>query len=398
MRPDTEPAAGVDLVGVGKTYDGAERPALADASLSIPPGAFFSILGPSGCGKTTLLRILAGFEYPTTGRVLIGGTDVTAMRPRDRGIAMVFQDYALYPHMTVERNITFNLSNKGVPKETIRERLATTAQILHIGHLLKKKPKNLSGGERQRVALGRALIRKPKVFLMDEPLSNLDLKLREAMRIELGRLHQDLGITVVYVTHDQSEAMTLSTDLAILKDGHIQQTGKPAAVYAAPDTTFVARFIGSPSMNLFRMRKRDGRLSAPGWGDLPAPAAAGVLPEDAPVLVGVRAHHLFATGPGTGGLPATVGFTEHLGRSNIVVCAPAGGDAFLHEQDAIQIETDGDVEHPPGTALALAAEPRSVHLFDPTTGVRIRPAEEDGGVALAGGRAGVPVDASKGAW
>ncbi|MEQ8965043.1 MAG: ABC transporter ATP-binding protein [Azospirillaceae bacterium] len=357
-------AAGIVLDGISKTYPGARQPALDGVSLGIEPGAFFSILGPSGCGKTTLLRILAGFEYPTAGRVIIGGRDVTGLRPRDRGIAMVFQDYALYPHMTVERNITFNLRNKGVAKAEIAERLATTAGILRIERLLDKKPRHLSGGERQRVALGRALIRKPRVFLMDEPLSNLDLKLREAMRLELGRLHQELGITIVYVTHDQSEAMTLSSALAIMNGGRVQQTGEPAGVYADPANIFVARFIGSPSMNVFNMGRHGASLRAVGEpaAVLPLPPGAAIG-EGQEVLVGIRAHHLSLAAPGEAGIPVEVTFTEHLGRSNILVCRPVGDAGYLVDQDAIQVETDAETRFSAGDRLVLTARPEALRLF-----------------------------------
>lgn len=363
--------AGITLAGIAKTYPGSDTAALSDIELSIRPGAFFSILGPSGCGKTTLLRIIAGFEYPTHGRVYIGGEDVTGLRPRDRGIAMVFQDYALYPHMSVEQNITFNLKNKRVPRAEIAQRLQEVAGILHIEPLLKKKPRHLSGGERQRVALGRALIRKPRVFLMDEPLSNLDLKLREMMRIELGRLHQALGITVVYVTHDQSEAMTLSTDMAIMNKGRVQQTGQPAAVYADPVNTFVGRFIGSPSMTLLPMRLAGDRLvTADGSGaSLPAPPLANA-PASGEVLVGLRAHHLAIAADGQPGLPVTVSFTEHLGRHNIVVCSPVSGSALV-EGEAVQLETEADVAVRTGERLVLTADPAHLHLFDPRTGMRL---------------------------
>jgi ABC-type sugar transport system ATPase subunit len=367
-------AAGVELVGVGKRYADADRPALEPTTLAVAPGAFFSVLGPSGCGKTTMLRIIAGFEAPAEGRVLIGGEDVTGLRPRDRGIAMVFQDYALYPHMTVEENMTFNLRNRRVPRAEIAAALARTAGVLHIEHLLGKRPRQLSGGERQRVALGRALIRTPRVFLMDEPLSNLDLKLREAMRIELGRLHQEVGITVLYVTHDQSEAMTLSTELAILERGRVQQSGAPAEVYARPQTVFVARFIGSPSMNILRMVRRGDRFVAGGGASLPvaaAPDAAAVRDGEA-VLVGVRAHHLVpvSAAGGEAGLSATVTLVEHLGRSDIVVLG-CGFPEALHEQEALQMETEA-ARVRPGEALTLSAVAGSLHLFRPD-GRRIAP-------------------------
>ena len=357
-------AASVGLQGVSKTYPGTSRPAADAVNLSIEPGSFFSILGPSGCGKTTLLRIIAGFEYPDTGRVHIGETDVTGLSPRNRDIAMVFQDYALYPHMTAEQNITFNLKNQRVSRDEIGRRLAETATLLDIGEILKKKPAQLSGGERQRVALGRAMIRRPKVFLMDEPLSNLDLKLREAMRMELAKLHQELGTTMVYVTHDQTEAMTLSTELAVLRDGIIQQIGEPDAVYARPANLFVARFIGSPSMNIFRMTRHEGALRQIGGGSgrLPLPPQAQ-LQDGEECLVGVRAHDMTVQGASGAGLRVSVLRTEHLGRSNIVDCSPADGPDYLHEQQVIQIETDSAAVYDPGAEIALSAPADAIRLF-----------------------------------
>ena len=365
--------ASVRLDGVSKTYPGTPRPAVDGVDLAIEAGSFFSILGPSGCGKTTLLRIIAGFEFPDAGRVKIGDRDVTGLSPRNRDIAMVFQDYALYPHMTAEKNITFNLRNRRVPRAEIAERLRDTSGLLGIDDILKKRPAQLSGGERQRVALGRAMIRRPKVFLMDEPLSNLDLKLREAMRIELGRLHQELGITIVYVTHDQTEAMTLSTELAVLRDGIIQQVGKPDAVYAQPANIFIARFIGSPSMNLFRMVARGGTLR-------PVTSEHGrlSLPRDVPIddgeeyLVGIRPHDMVAHSAKNDGLPVDVIRTEHLGRSNFVDCGPVEGPQYLYEQSVIQIETDATAQYEPGARLILSAPPETIRLFD-GSGNRLRP-------------------------
>ena len=357
-------AASVSLLGVSKTYPGTSRPAADAVDLSIEPGSFFSILGPSGCGKTTLLRIIAGFEYPDAGRVHIAGSDVTALSPRNRDIAMVFQDYALYPHMTAEQNIAFNLKNQRVPRTEVAERLTETATLLGIGEILKKRPAQLSGGERQRVALGRAMIRRPKVFLMDEPLSNLDLKLREAMRMELARLHQELRTTMVYVTHDQTEAMTLSTELAVLRDGIIQQVGKPDSVYAWPANLFVARFIGSPSMNIFRMTKYEGALRQIGGGSgfLPLPRGAQVQ-DGEECLVGVRPHDMIVRGDKEDGLQAHVLRTEHLGRSNIVDCRPVDGPGYLHEQQVIQIETDAATVYEPGAVIALSAPSDAIRLF-----------------------------------
>jgi multiple sugar transport system ATP-binding protein len=354
----------VQLEGVSKTYPGNERAAVAGVDLDVEAGDFFSMLGPSGCGKTTTLRIIAGFEYPDEGRVYIGGRDVTALSPRDRDIAMVFQDYALYPHMTVGKNIGFNLSNRKVPRREVARRVEEIGDKLGIDHLLRKKPAQLSGGERQRVALGRALVRQPRVFLLDEPLSNLDLKLREAMRIELGRLHQELGITTIYVTHDQAEAMTLSTRLAVMESGRVQQVGAPDEIYARPANTFVARFIGSPSMNVFRMQRVASLLRAKGGGDgvLPLPPDVDVE-SGKDLLVGVRPHDLRVVDEGPG-IPVAVAFTEHLGRNNFVVCEPIGASTYLVGQDAIQVETPPNVTYEPGTRLLLSAPPESIRVFE----------------------------------
>ena len=358
-------AGSVRLEGITKRYPGSDSAAVDAVELKVEPGSFFSLLGPSGCGKTSTLRIIAGFEYPTEGRVYIGGKDVTSLSPRHRDIAMVFQDYALYPHMTVGQNISFNLRNRGVKRREAAQRARETADALGIVHLLGKKPALLSGGERQRVALGRALIRRPTVFLMDEPLSNLDLKLRETMRIELGRLHKEFGITTIYVTHDQAEALTLSTNLAVMRGGSVQQVGIPDEVYARPANTFVGRFIGSPSMNLFLMERRDGFLQGVEHPDavLPFPAGADVEPRSV-VLVGVRPHDMRVAAEGMRGIPVIVDFTEHLGRNNHVICEFSGTNAFLHEQETIQVETAAGTAYEPRTELLLTADPSAIRLFD----------------------------------
>ena len=359
-------AAPVRLEGMSKTYPGQPSAAVDGVSLEVDPASFFSILGPSGCGKTTLLRIIAGFEYPDEGRVFIGDEDVTELSPRDRDIAMVFQDYALYPHMTVAQNIGFNLRNSKVPKREIETRVAETAETLHITELLKKKPGHLSGGEQQRVALGRALIRQPKVFLLDEPLSNLDLKLREAMRIELASLHREFGITTIYVTHDQAEAMTLSTRLAVMSAGRLQQSGAPDAVYARPNNTFVARFIGSPSMSLFRVQREGDRLRGIEHPDASLPLPSSIeLAEGDTVLAGVRPQDLTLTdGVVSPGIPVEVSLTEHLGRNNYVVCTARGPSAFLYdEEETIQVETPPGVFYDRGTELTLTAEPSGIRIF-----------------------------------
>jgi len=367
-------AAPVVLDGVGKTYPGADRPALDGIALAIAPGAFFSILGPSGCGKSTLLRIIAGFEAPSRGRVLIDGRDVTALPPRARDIAMVFQDYALYPHMTAADNITFGLRNRRLPRREIAARLEAAAATLGITHLLGQRPDRLSGGERQRVALGRAIVRRPRVFLLDEPLSNLDLKLRETMRIELGRLHRELGVTMVFVTHDQAEAMTLSTTLAVLERGRLQQAGPPDAVYARPANRFVGAFIGSPSMNLLDMVAGPGGLAAAGAPGRPLLPAPGWLPPG-PVTVGIRPHHLTPAAAGQGGLPVRVELVEHLGRSNFLVCAPQGAPGLLPPGRALVAEVAAGLAPAPGSALALAAAPGDYLLFDPESGRALAPPE-----------------------
>jgi ABC-type sugar transport system ATPase subunit len=358
-------SAGVSVRQLDKLYPGADRKALAGVSLDVKPGSFFSILGPSGCGKTTLLRILAGFEQPSAGQVGIGGVDVLGTPPRARDIAMVFQDYALYPHMTVRQNITFNLLNRRVASAEVERRLSETAGMLGIERHLAKYPAQLSGGERQRVALGRALIRKPRVFLMDEPLSNLDLKLREAMRLELGRLHQKLGITIVYVTHDQSEAMTLSTEIAILNNGVLQQVDRPDRVYGAPQNSFVATFIGSPSMNLFRAVHRDGaahlKSAVPVALRLPFPTG---LANGADVMVGARPHELTLGPPGPDRLPMRVSFVERMGRSDFVVCVPEGDEALLAAGSAVQVETESGVDYPAGTLVSVGWQVDQVKLFD----------------------------------
>ncbi len=364
-------ASSVSLVGISKRYAGANRPALDNVSLTIEPGAFFSILGPSGCGKTTLLRIIAGFEYPTSGRVLIGGTDVTGLPPRQRDIAMVFQDYALYPHMTVRQNITFNLTNKRVPRKEIDDRLQQVATTLGLTLLLEKLPDKLSGGERQRVALGRAIIRRPRVFLMDEPLSNLDLKLRELMRIELGRIHKELGVTMVFVTHDQSEAMTLSSTMAILEKGEVQQVGSPDLIYSSPANSFVARFIGSPSMNLLSLFvAKDCLVGGNGQSvRLPRPSSAN-LTDGTMILAGVRPHHFKIAPAGVTGIAVEVELVEHLGRSDFAVCRPRVEGLFESQRTiVVELETGSGISA--GASLELTVDRECITCFNARSGAAI---------------------------
>ena len=253
--------AGITLDGVTKRFS-AEVTAVDDVSLEIGDGEFMVLVGPSGCGKSTMLRMIAGLEEVTDGRIAIGGSEVTDLPPKDRDIAMVFQNYALYPHMTVEQNLGFGLKLRKTPKSDIRRRVADVARILGLEDLLKRKPAALSGGQRQRVAMGRAMVREPQAFLMDEPLSNLDAKLRVQMRAELARLRDRLKTTTVYVTHDQVEAMTLGDRVAVMRDGVLQQVDTPQNLYRNPANLFVAAFIGSPSMNLVEAKIADGRVAS----------------------------------------------------------------------------------------------------------------------------------------
>ena len=292
--------ATVSFESVSKVYARGEKPAVDRFTLDVADGEFLVLVGPSGCGKSTTLRMVAGLELPTSGRILIGGRDVTALPPKDRDIAMVFQNYALYPHMTVQENLAFALKLRRVPKEEIARRTAAAAETLGLTPYLKRLPKALSGGQRQRVALGRAIVRNPSVFLFDEPLSNLDAKMRVEMRAEIVRLHRRLGATMIYVTHDQTEAMTMGSRIVVMSGGRIQQAAAPLEVYERPANTFVASFIGTPPMNLF---------------------PPGVL--DLGRTVGVRPEDIRVTTEGGDGLRATVDLVELLGSETLVHCVTA---------------------------------------------------------------------------
>ena len=292
--------AEVRFENVRKVYSRGDAPAVEGFSLEVRDGEFLVLVGPSGCGKSTSLRMVAGLESPTSGRIFIGGRDVTGLPPKDRDIAMVFQNYALYPHMTVEENLSFGLKLRRVPKEEIARRVESAAETLGLKPYLKRLPKALSGGQRQRVALGRAIVREPAVFLFDEPLSNLDAKMRVEMRAEIIRLHNALGATMIYVTHDQTEAMTMGERIVVMSAGRIQQVAPPLEVYERPANTFVAGFIGTPPMNLF---------------------PAGTIDPDH--VVGVRPEHVRLMPPcdapdEKGALAATVDFVEPLGSETLV--------------------------------------------------------------------------------
>jgi ABC-type sugar transport system ATPase subunit len=330
--------------------------ALHGIDLAIRPGEFFALLGPSGSGKTTTLRILAGLEAADEGRVLLDDVDVTAKEPGERDVAMVFQSYALYPHMTVAENIAFPLRMIGTPRDETDRAVREAAAKVRIDHLLARRPGQLSGGQQQRCALARAIVRKPRLFLLDEPLSNLDAKLRVETRVELRKLQRSLGVTAVYVTHDQEEAMTIADRLAIFIEGRIVQTGTPDEVFDRPANVAVAGFIGSPSMNLMPGVVRDGRVFALGE-EVATDAAAGA---DGDVVVGVRpsAFRFADTG-----LPARVELVENLGDSAIVDLAAGDGRTLKVRCDTRPAVREGDHVH-------LAFPRGAMHLFDAATGER----------------------------
>ena len=353
---------------VTRIYPGNDKPSVDDLNLDIKDGEFLVLVGPSGCGKSTTLRMLAGLEEVNKGRILIGGKDVTTMQPKDRDIAMVFQNYALYPHMTVYENMAFSLKLKKLPKAEIDKKVREAAEILDITALLDRKPKALSGGQRQRVAIGRAIVRSPKVFLMDEPLSNLDAKLRNQMRAEIIKLRDKIDTTFVYVTHDQTEAMTLGDRIVIMRDGFIQQIGTPQEVFDRPANLFVAGFIGTPQMNFFDAElKRDGdkyvvdvcgeelRLTE----EKQAALLRGNVPAG-PVTLGIRPEHIVLAK--NGGIPARVDVSEMMGSSVHLHLTAAGHDAVV-----IVPTLELDAIPSLGQEIYLELHEDSIHLFDRET-------------------------------
>ena len=352
--------------------------AARELSLAIEDGEFLVLVGPSGSGKSTLLRLIAGLEQPTGGRILIGGDDVTGKPPQERDIAMVFQGYALYPHMSVRENLGFGLTIRKQPKATVEKRVREVGEALGLTSLLDRKPAQLSGGQRQRVALGRAIVREPRAFLFDEPLSNLDAQLRVETRAELGRLHRRLGATMVYVTHDQVEAMTLGTRVAVLKDGILQQIAPPMELYRRPANQFVAAFIGSPRMNLIpgRLTMDGGRARVSALGiELPATSAEGTARD---IVLGVRPHDI-VIGNGTpdpNAVRATVVLVEPLGSEQIVHLSVTPNQLVTAVASSERRFTMDEV-----TSMKIA--PATMHLFDASTGMRVGSAD-----APAGGGAG----------
>ncbi|QUH02125.1 ABC transporter ATP-binding protein [Saccharopolyspora erythraea] len=354
--------SGIELQGVSRRFGSVA--AVDDVWLDIADGEFLVLLGPSGCGKSTLLRMVAGLLPPTGGRVRLAGADITDVPPQGRDLAMVFQSYALYPHLSVARNLGFPLRARRWPRARIRAKVAEVAAQLDLVELLDRKPRELSGGQRQRVALGRALVRDPGAFLMDEPLSNLDAKLRAGTRAEISALHRRLGATMVYVTHDQVEAMTMATRIALLNAGKLEQVGTPAEVYDQPATTFAARFLGSPAMNLL-----DATVRAEGGG-LTARAAEvsldlgieGELPERE-VVLGVRPEHLRPAADAEAGIRALVTAVENLGHEEVAHCEVGAS--------AICVRGPRPLDLRPGDRVALTADARHLHLFDPGSGRRL---------------------------
>ncbi len=356
--------AEIQLKNVFKKY--GDIPVIHGVDWHIRDGEFVVIVGPSGCGKSTLLRMVAGLETITKGEISIGDRVVNDLEPAQRDIAMVFQNYALYPHMSVFKNMAYGLKIRGIPKNEIEERVKKAADILEIGDYLKRSPRQLSGGQRQRVAMGRAIVREPAVFLFDEPLSNLDAKLRVQMRLEIKKLQERLGITSVYVTHDQIEAMTLGHRLMVLNDGYVEQLGTPIELYEKPATAFVAGFIGSPAMNFLdgKISSDGNKIECSGGYDLPLDhELAGHAGQ--PVSVGMRPEHLRAGEEADGTLAFTITVVEHLGADTLVHGAFNGGESDL------TVRLEGIRRILPGETLSLTIAPENIHIFAADSGKRL---------------------------
>ncbi|ARP64077.1 ABC transporter ATP-binding protein [Mesorhizobium sp. WSM1497] len=343
------------------------------ASMDIKDGEFVVFVGPSGCGKSTLLRMIAGLEDISGGEIAIGGKVVNDVEAADRGIAMVFQSYALYPHMSVEQNLSFGLRMTGNPKADTERRVKRASEILRISELMDRRPKKLSGGQRQRVAIGRAIVREPQVFLFDEPLSNLDAELRVQMRVEISRLHKELGTTMIYVTHDQTEAMTLADRIVVMRAGHIEQIGRPLDLYDNPDNQFVAGFVGSPKMNFIKGRvvghdvrgvvvelagQEKTRITQPLTGTAPEIGSPKV---GSKVIVGVRPEHFGNAGEGDADLVVAIDVIEHLGGTSFLYARTANGDDVVIQRDAAKVPDTSEI----------TVSIRKSYLFD-EKGLRLR--------------------------
>ena len=355
-----------------RLYPGSTRPAVDALDLEVADGEFLVLVGPSGCGKSTSLRMLAGLEEVTEGRILIGDRDVTDVPPKDRDIAMVFQNYALYPHMTVAENMGFALKIAGVNKDERAARVLEAAQLLDLEPYLARKPKALSGGQRQRVAMGRAIVRSPQVFLMDEPLSNLDAKLRVQTRTQIASLQRRLGVTTVYVTHDQTEAMTMGDRVAVLKDGILQQVDSPLDLYDTPVNLFVAGFIGSPAMNLLSGTRVEGGVQV---GDYVVPVPREVLAKagnDTTLTVGIRPEN-FAVSETNEGIALDVALVEELGADSYVYGTLAGlsEDELVDAQQIIVRMEARRAPHKGDIMRLQSSNPHGVHVFSNTTDLRL---------------------------
>jgi len=349
--------ATVEIRNVRKAFGPVE--VLHGVSVDIADGEFVVLVGPSGCGKSTLLRMLAGLENITAGEIAIGGKVVNAVPPKDRDIAMVFQNYALYPHMTVFDNMAFSLTLAKAPRSVMEQEVGRAAKILGLEQLLHRFPRQLSGGQRQRVAMGRAIVRNPQVFLFDEPLSNLDAKLRVQMRAEIKELHQRLKVTTVYVTHDQIEAMTMADKIVVMNNGHIEQAGRPLDLYDKPANLFVAGFIGSPAMNMVKGIVTGGRLRMDDGTEWPLPVN-GSKPKEGPAIYGVRPEHLQLD---SGGIPATVQVVEPTGSETQVLMRIGGQPVIGAFRERVSAK--------PGEILPVRPDTALVHLFDQQSGMRL---------------------------
>ncbi|GAA4711978.1 sn-glycerol-3-phosphate ABC transporter ATP-binding protein UgpC [Nocardioides conyzicola] len=346
-------------------YPGADKPAVPGISLEIGDGEFMVLVGPSGCGKSTTLRMLAGLEEVNKGKIFIGDREITNIPPKDRDIAMVFQNYALYPHMSVADNMAFALKMAKVPTDERNKRVQDAAKILGLTEYLDRKPKALSGGQRQRVAMGRAIVRQPQVFCMDEPLSNLDAKMRVQTRTDIAKLQADLGVTTVYVTHDQVEAMTMGDRVAVMKDGYLQQVDTPLGLYDKPVNLFVAGFIGSPAMNLLEAQAKDGKAQIGDYLVPVDPAAASKM--EGNITVGVRPEAWRMVGNSEAGMPVRVTVVEDL-----------GSDAFVYGTSGVEgtpnniiIRVNGRDHVQKGETVYVTTDPENVHVFDTETGERL---------------------------
>lgn len=355
--------ATVGIHDVKKRY--GETDVIHGINMEIADGEFIVVVGPSGCGKSTLLRMVAGLESISDGEISIDSEVVNKLEPMDRNIAMVFQNYALYPHMTVFNNMAYGLKNRRTPRDEIERKVREAADILELDKLLERKPQQLSGGQRQRVAMGRAIVRNPKVFLFDEPLSNLDAKLRVNMRLEIRKLQRRLGITTIYVTHDQVEAMTMADRLVVMNEGIAEQIGTPREVYRSPASKFVAGFIGSPAMNFVDAVPADNGGGVRAFGiDIPVPASSSVSGSDK-IELGVRPEHL-KLDPEAGQISLTVEAVENLGNDTIVY-----GRTGASEPEPIALRTEGDHDFEVGNTINLSLDTDLVHLFDAGSGRRI---------------------------